>query len=65
VRICQPVESNAVFAALDPRRIPALQDEWHVHVWDERENVVRLMTAFDTTEDDVDALTAAIAAAAS
>jgi threonine aldolase len=63
VRICQPVESNAVFAALDPRHIPALQDEWHFHVWDERENVVRLMTAFNTTEADVDALAAALAAA--
>lgn len=64
VRICQPVESNAVFAALDPRHIPSLQQDWHFHVWDEREHVVRLMTAFDTREPDVDALAEAIAAAA-
>jgi threonine aldolase len=63
VQIRQPVESNAVFAALDPRHIPALQRDWRFHVWDEREHVVRLMTAFDTTEADVDAFAAAIAAA--
>jgi threonine aldolase len=63
VRIRQQVESNAVFAALDPRHIPALQRDWNFHVWDEREHVVRLMTAFDTTEADVDALAEAIAAA--
>lgn len=63
VRIRQPVESNAVFAALDPRHIPSLQRDWHFHVWDEREHVVRLMTAFDTTEADVDAFAEAIAGA--
>ena len=64
VRIRQPVESNAVFASLDPVVIPSLQEDWQFHVWDEREHVVRLMAAFDTTEDDVDALAEAIAAAA-
>jgi threonine aldolase len=62
VRISQQVESNAVFASLDPARIAALQRDWPFHVWDEREHVVRLMTAFDTTEDDVDEFAAAIAA---
>ncbi len=63
VELRQPVESNAVFASLDPRHIPALQEDWRFHVWDEQDHVVRLMAAFDTTEDDVDALAAAIAAA--
>jgi threonine aldolase len=64
VEIRQPVESNAVFASLDPRDIPALQDDWRFHVWDEQDHVVRLMAAFDTTAADVDELAAAIAAAA-
>ena len=64
VEIRQPVESNAVFAALDPRHISALQQDWVFHVWDERDHVVRLMTAFNTTEADVDALAAAISATA-
>jgi threonine aldolase len=61
VRISQQVESNALFVSLDPAHIAALQRDWPFHVWDEREHVVRLMTAFDTTEDDVDELAAAIA----
>ncbi len=60
VTLSQPVESNAVFAALDPAWVASLQREWHFYVWDERESVVRWMTAFDTSEDDVDAFIASI-----
>jgi threonine aldolase len=65
VRLHQPVESNGVFAALDPALIEPLQREWSFSVWDARDHVVRWMTAFDTTEDDVDAFGAGIRAAAS
>ncbi len=51
--IVHPVQANAVFARLQPRHIAALQRDWTFHVWDEQENVVRWMTAFDTTESDV------------
>jgi threonine aldolase len=64
VRLWQPVESNGVFAVLDPRLIAILQREWTFHVWDDREHVVRWMTAFDTSTGDVDAFAAAIRAAA-
>jgi threonine aldolase len=57
-----PVQSNAVFAALSPDRIAALQKDWTFYIWDEAESVVRWMTAFDTTEDDVDSFVAAIRA---
>jgi threonine aldolase len=60
VAIRYPVESNAVFATLDPDRVKALQSEWTFYTWDERETVVRWMTAFDTTEADVDAFLEAI-----
>lgn len=63
-KIAQPVESNAVFVALEPDQIATLQRDWHFHVWDEDEHVVRLMTAFDTTPEDVDAFAAAIASVA-
>ncbi len=65
VRVCYPVESNAVFASLSPDRIRALQREWTFYAWDESDSVVRWMTAFDTTEADVDAFIAAILASAS
>jgi threonine aldolase len=55
VEIVYPVQANAVFARLHPRHIAALQREWTFHVWDEPACVVRWMTAFDTSEADVDA----------
>jgi threonine aldolase len=60
VEVCLPVESNAVFARLDPRHIEALQREWFFYVWDERTSVVRWMAAFDTTETDVDSFVASV-----
>src|SRR6266536_2094351 len=62
VEIKQPVESNAVFAALDPRHIERLQQEWTFYVWDASEHIVRWVTSFDTAEEDVDAFAAAIRA---
>jgi threonine aldolase len=62
VDIRQPVESNAVFVALDPGHIETLQEDWTFGLWDQAEHVVRLMAAFDTTSGDVDDFAAAIAA---
>jgi threonine aldolase len=55
VEIVYPVQANAVFARLEPQHISALQETCFFHVWDEKESVVRWMTAFDTSEEDVDA----------
>jgi threonine aldolase len=60
VEVVYPVQANAVFARLRPRHIAALQRNWVFHVWDERKSVVRWMTAFDTTEADVDAFLTSI-----
>ena len=64
VRLHYPVESNGVFAALDPALVEPLQREWNFYVWEAAGHVVRWMTAFDTTEDDIDAFVAGIRAAA-
>jgi threonine aldolase len=77
VRLRHPVESNGVFAALNPALVEPLQREWTFYDWDSdghaaagpegspaRASVVRWMTAFDTTEDDVDEFVTAIRAAA-
>jgi threonine aldolase len=64
VEIVHPVQANAVFARLDPKHVAALQQDWFFHLWDERESVVRWMTAFDTTEADVDAFVASIRSSA-
>jgi len=60
VKMWQPVESNAVFVSLDPGHIERLQRDWHFYVWDPAAHVVRWMTAFNTTEADVDAFVADI-----
>jgi threonine aldolase len=65
VDVVYPVQANAVFARLHPRHIAALQQEGFFHTWDERDSVVRWMTAFDTTEADVDAFLAVVCATAS
>jgi threonine aldolase len=65
VEIVGPVQANAVFARIRPRHIAALQQDWFFHVWNEEESVVRWMTAFDTSEADVDAFLADIRSTAS
>ncbi len=60
VTITQPVEANAVFAIVPPAAIERLQAEYRFYVWDERRSEVRWMTAFDTTEADVDAFAESI-----
>jgi threonine aldolase len=56
VKLWQPVESNAVFAVLDPAAIESLMREWYFYEWDPREHSVRWMTSFSTAEPEVDAL---------
>jgi threonine aldolase len=60
VSVRQAVQSNAVFADLDPAVTGPLQQDWGFYVWDDQRHTVRLMTAFDTAPDDVDALLAAV-----
>jgi threonine aldolase len=60
VEIRFPVQSDAVFARVDPRYLTDLRREWYFYVWDEQAPVVRWMTAFDTTEADVDQFVASI-----
>ncbi|HEX6468527.1 MAG TPA: low specificity L-threonine aldolase [Streptosporangiaceae bacterium] len=68
VDVVQPVQANAIFAAV-PRAVTArLRERYHFYTWDERPGepveVVRWMTAFDTTTADVDDFSAALAEAA-
>jgi threonine aldolase len=65
IELRQAVEANAIFAAMDPRDIEPLQRQWGFHVWDEQDNVVRWMTAFDTAESDVDEFIASLREVAS
>lgn len=63
IRLAYPAEGNGVFAELPVAVATALQADWTFHVWSAGAGdrcVVRWMTAFDTTESDVDELVAAV-----
>ena len=53
VEITQNTESNAVFAKFPKEWVKPLKDKNFFYVWDENTYEVRLMTTFDTTEDQV------------
>ncbi len=58
--LVQEVESNVVFVQLPSEATARARQRFAFADWPLGENVVRLMCAFDTTEEDVDALIAAI-----
>jgi len=53
IEITQPVEANGVFAVIPRQYIPLLQKEYFFYIWNEAASEVRLMTSFDTTEEDI------------
>jgi len=60
VTITQPVEANGVFARVSPAHIAAMQERAYFLVWNAESSEVRFMTAWDTTEDDVERFAAAV-----
>ncbi len=65
VKLAYPMEGNGVFAEIGQEQAEVLRRDWNFHVWQARDGgrcVVRWMTAFDTSEADVDALAAAVRA---
>jgi len=58
----QPTQANAVFAVLPPGVADDLREQFHFYDWTSATREVRWMTAFDTTEHDVDEFVEAIAA---
>ncbi len=62
VRISHPTQVNAVFAVLAREHIDALQSRHTFYVWDEGADQVRWMTAWSTTEADVDTFAADVIA---
>jgi threonine aldolase len=60
LQITQAGESNAVFAILPGDVTERLQKRFRFYTWNEHVGEVRWMTAFDTTEADIDAFAAAV-----
>ncbi len=56
----QETQANSVFALLPPGVADRIRESFRFYDWDQSKGEVRWMAAFDTTEDDIDALVAAI-----
>lgn len=53
VTITKPVQANGVFAIIPPHWNAPLMQQFPFYVWTEATNEVRLLCAFDTTEEDI------------
>jgi threonine aldolase len=53
VLITQEVQANAVFLTMPPEIVEELQNRHFFYVFDYTQNIARLMTSFDTTENDI------------
>lgn len=56
VRFTQKVESNQLFLTLPRPVIDELRKKYFFYFWNEPANEIRLVTSFDTTEDDISEL---------
>ena len=61
VTVTKPVQANAVFAILPPEVTERLQKRFRFYVWDPATGEVRWMCSWDTTEDDIQSFSSAIA----
>jgi threonine aldolase len=53
VALTLQVQANEIFATMPAAIIPTLQARWPFHVWNEKTSEVRLITSFDTSEEDI------------
>ena len=64
IKIAFPVQANEVFALLPDSAIPELQERFHFYAWEEGvaegHSLVRWVTSWDTTAEDIDAFVAAL-----
>jgi threonine aldolase len=64
IELAFPVQANEVFAVLADEVIPDLQEQFHFYAWEEgvadKKSLVRWVTSWDTTADDVNAFLEAL-----
>jgi len=53
ITITQKIEANGVFALVPQKYIALLQKKYFFYVWNDETSEIRLMTSFDTTEQDI------------
>lgn len=60
VRFTQKVESNQLFLTMSRAVIDRLLESYFFYFWNEEANEIRLVTSFDTTEQDIEAFACAL-----
>lgn len=55
VRFMQKVESNQLFLTMPRQLIDKMLESYFFYFWDEENDEIRLVTSFDTTEEDIEA----------
>lgn len=55
IKLLCPVQTNQIFAYFPKQVIDKTQAIFPYHLWDDKKNIVRLVTSFDTSATDVDA----------
>lgn len=53
IKIAYPVQTNQLFVHLPQKMIEATQTIYPYYIWEPESNMARLVTSFDTTEDDI------------
>lgn len=56
VSLMEDLKTNMIFGYFEPHIAKILKDEYNLHVLDEEKGLMRLVTSFNTTEEDVDSL---------
>jgi len=54
ITVTQPVQSNAVFVIMPPEVAESIRNKYFFYTWNEVKNEYRLMTTWDTTEEDIE-----------
>lgn len=56
IRFTQKVESNQLFFVAPPEVLARVGESYFFYMWNESENEARLVTSWDTTDEDIEAL---------
>lgn len=54
VHITQPVQSNGIFIIIPPDVAERIRNHYFFYPWNDKTSEYRLMTSWDTTEDDIE-----------
>jgi threonine aldolase len=63
LELAVPVETNALFLRLDGERFEAVRRVTGLPAWEAGQSILRCMTSFDTTEEEIDELVAVVESA--